>query len=75
MKIATWNVNSIRVRQERLLAWIEKAQPDVVCLQELKVADDVFPYETMRQAGHHTAVFSQPVLKTSFPTAYQCLVF
>ena len=33
MKIATWNVNSIRSRLERLLVWLEKSQPDVVCLQ------------------------------------------
>lgn len=37
MKIATWNVNSIGARQERLLAWLEKARPDVLCLQEPKV--------------------------------------
>lgn len=59
MKIATWNVNSIRARQERLLAWLQKAQPDVVCLQELKVSDDAFPYEAIRQAGYHVAVFGQ----------------
>ena len=35
LKIATWNVNSIRNRLERLLRWLEKTQPDVVCLQEL----------------------------------------
>jgi exodeoxyribonuclease-3 len=36
MKIATWNVNSIRAHLERLLAWLQRTQPDVVCLQELK---------------------------------------
>ena len=59
MKIATWNVNSVRARLERLLAWLPKAQPDVVCLQELKVAEDAFPYEALRQAGYHAAVFGQ----------------
>ena len=59
MKIATWNVNSIRARQERLLAWLQKAQPDVVCLQELKATDDAFPYEAIRHAGYHAAVFGQ----------------
>ena len=44
MKIATWNVNSVRARMERLLAWLEKAQPDIVCLQELKAKEDVFSY-------------------------------
>jgi exodeoxyribonuclease-3 len=59
MKIATWNINSIRARLERLLAWLQKAQPDVLCLQELKVADEAFPYEAIRQAGYHVAVFGQ----------------
>jgi exodeoxyribonuclease-3 len=59
MKIATWNVNSIRARQERLLAWLQKAQPDVVCLQELKGTDEAFPYEPIQQAGYHAAVFGQ----------------
>jgi len=36
MKIATWNVNSVRTRLERLLAWLQRTQPDIVCLQELK---------------------------------------
>ncbi|MGO8746184.1 MAG: exodeoxyribonuclease III [Thermoguttaceae bacterium] len=59
MKIATWNVNSIRARQERLLAWLQKAQPDVVCLQELKATDDAFPYEAIRHAGYRAVVFGQ----------------
>ena len=36
MKLATWNVNSVKVRLPQLLAWLESARPDVVCLQELK---------------------------------------
>lgn len=59
LKIATWNVNSIRARQDRLLAWLQKASPDVVCLQELKVTDQEFPYEAIRVAGYHAAVFGQ----------------
>lgn len=59
MKIATWNVNSIRSRLERLLAWLRKTQPDVLYLQELKATEDVFPYEAIRQAGYHAAVFGQ----------------
>jgi exodeoxyribonuclease-3 len=59
MKIATWNVNSIRARHERLLRWVEKAQPDVVCLQELKATDDVFPYESIRRAGYYAAAHGQ----------------
>jgi len=39
MRLATWNVNSVRARHERLLAWLAAHQPGVLCLQELKVAD------------------------------------
>lgn len=59
MKIATWNVNSVRARLVRLLAWLERTQPDIVCLQELKARDDAFPYEAIREAGYHAAVYGQ----------------
>ena len=44
MKLVSWNVNSIRVREARLLRLLEAARPDVVCLQELKVTNEVFPF-------------------------------
>ena len=56
VKIATWNVNSIRARQERLLDWLQRGQPDVVCLQEIKVTDEAFPYEAFQATGYHAAV-------------------
>lgn len=59
MKIATWNVNSIRARLERLLDWLQKTQPDVVCLQEIKVTDEAFPYAAIEAAGYHATVFGQ----------------
>jgi exodeoxyribonuclease III len=59
MKIATWNVNSVRARLERLLAWLQRMQPDIVCLQELKARDDAFPYDAIREAGYHAAVYGQ----------------
>jgi exodeoxyribonuclease III len=59
VKIASWNVNSIRARQERLLAWLAVHQPDVLCLQELKVPDDAFPGNELRGAGYHAAVHGQ----------------
>ena len=59
MKIATWNVNSIRVRKERLLAWLEKQAPDVLCLQELKGVEDNFPWEEVRSLGYDGAVHAQ----------------
>lgn len=52
MKIATWNVNSIRVRLSRLLAWLDRHQPDVVCLQETKVVDEDFPLGEISGLGY-----------------------
>lgn len=59
MKIVTWNVNSIRSRLDRLVAWLAAVQPDVVCLQELKTTDDAFPLDAIREAGYHAAFFGQ----------------
>ena len=59
MRIITWNVNSIRTRLERLLGVLERHEPDVVCLQELKVVDEDFPSLDLRRAGYHLAVFGQ----------------
>src|SRR5919205_3670725 len=42
MRLATWNVNSLKQRVPRLLPWLDERQPDVVCLQETKLADDAF---------------------------------
>ncbi|MBI3894257.1 MAG: exodeoxyribonuclease III [Candidatus Wallbacteria bacterium] len=59
MKVASWNVNSVRTRLERLLAFLDRHQPDVVCLQELKVETGKFPYEPLRAAGYHAVVNGQ----------------
>ena len=59
MKLACWNVNSVRARHDRLLAWLDKMQPDVLCLQELKVVDEAFPYESIEEAGYTSSVFGQ----------------
>ena len=60
MKITTWNVNSIRSRLEPTKEVIEKLQPDVLCLQETKVTDDLFPYDFFKLYGYsHNAVFGQ----------------
>jgi exodeoxyribonuclease-3 len=53
MKVATWNVNSIRRRLPLLLHWLEQHAPDVMCLQETKVQDADFPVEPLRSAGYH----------------------
>ena len=59
MRNATRNVNSIRTRLPRLLDWMKNQQPDVLCLQELKVTDDAFPREAIVAAGYHCAVHGQ----------------
>src|SRR5207253_4031426 len=53
MKIATFNVNGIKTRLRNLLAWLQREQPDVACLQELKALDDSFPKAELLEAGYH----------------------
>jgi len=55
MKIASWNINSLRKRQDRLFAWLESAQPDVVCLQETKCPDEQFPVLALQAIGYQSA--------------------
>lgn len=55
MKIATYNVNSIRKRLPLVLDWLRLHQPDVMCLQETKVQDAEFPAEALRDAGYHSS--------------------
>ena len=52
MKIATFNINNVRRRLPNLLDWLREANPDVVCLQELKAADAEFPAEAIKEAGY-----------------------
>jgi len=59
MDIATWNVNSVRARLPRLLPWLEEKRPDVVCLQETKCLDEVFPREPIEDLGYHIEAFGQ----------------
>jgi len=59
MKVATWNVNSIRARRQHLLDWLDAVQPDVLCLQELKATDTDFPHDEIRECGYQAAVFGQ----------------
>ena len=55
MKIATWNINSIRRRLPLVLDWLKVNQPDVMCLQETKVQDSEFPVEAFREAGYQAS--------------------
>ncbi len=59
MRVVTWNVNSLRVRMERIEAWLAEVQPDVVCMQETKLADDGFPGLTFEALGYQTAHHGQ----------------
>jgi len=52
VRIATWNVNSVRQRMPRLLPWLDQRRPDVVCLQETKIADDAFPALELLARGY-----------------------
>jgi len=59
MRIATWNVNGLRARQDFVLAWLGQREPDVVVLQELKLPDAQFPHEAFARAGYQAAVHGQ----------------
>ena len=59
MKIATFNVNSIRARLPRVLEWLESSQPDVACLQEIKCTDDIFPAMEFHGFGYKLSVHGQ----------------
>jgi exodeoxyribonuclease III len=58
-KLATWNVNSIKMRTEAASDWLREAQPDVVCLQEIKCQDGAFPRSTFEDLGYNVAVLGQ----------------
>ena len=59
MRIATWNVNSVRQRLPHLIDYLAKAAPDVLCLQELKCVDESFPRAEVEAAGYHAIVHGQ----------------
>jgi exodeoxyribonuclease-3 len=58
-KLAAWNVNSVRAREERLLRWLSAHRPDVMCLQELKVQDEDFPLLALKAERYHAVVHGQ----------------
>ncbi|MEC9375747.1 MAG: exodeoxyribonuclease III [Pseudomonadota bacterium] len=59
MKIASWNVNSIRVRQNQVLDWLEKEKPDVLGLQEIKVPNEKFPIDAFKEVGYRCEINGQ----------------
>ena len=59
MRIATWNVNSVRQRLDHLIAWLKETSPDIVCLQEIKCTDDAFPREPIEALGYNVVTHGQ----------------
>lgn len=59
MRIATWNVNSVRTRLDQVLAWLVAERPEVLCLQETKVADELFPLARFQALGYEAAISGQ----------------
>ena len=59
MKLATWNVNSIRARELLVIDWLRRNEPDVLCLQETKVVDDDFPTDELQRLGYSVAMAGQ----------------
>lgn len=59
MQIATWNINSLTVRLPQVLHWLAAQPVDVLCLQELKLTDDKFPFARLQAAGYEAVVFGQ----------------
>ena len=60
MKITSWNVNSLKVRLDQVLDWMQTNQPDVLGLQETKLTDENFPAEAFREIGYHAEFSGQP---------------
>lgn len=58
-QIATWNVNSLSVRLPQVIDWLATHPVDALCLQELKLTDDKFPFQALADVGYHSAVFGQ----------------
>ena len=59
MKIASWNINSLKVRLSQVLDWLKQEQPDVLALQETKMTDDVFPTQAIEDLGYKVAFSGQ----------------
>jgi exodeoxyribonuclease-3 len=59
MKIATWNINGVKARLETALTWLKEAEPDIVCLQEIKSVDEGFPADAFAGLGYNVAVHGQ----------------
>lgn len=78
MKIASWNVNSLKVRLPQVLEWLQEQSPDLLCLQETKLVDEKFPVAELAAAGYHALYHGQPtyngvaILSRAKPESPQC---
>lgn len=59
MRIATWNVNSVRTRLDQVVAWLQQERPEVLCLQETKVTDELFPQAAFEALGYQVVISGQ----------------
>lgn len=60
VSIATWNINSVRLRADQVTRFLQQEAPDVLCLQEIKVAEHLFPHEMFEELGYtHRAIHGQ----------------
>jgi len=59
MRIATWNVNSVRQRLDHLISWLGETRPDIACLQEIKCTDDAFPRQAIEALGYNVVTHGQ----------------
>src|SRR5258706_14570306 len=59
MKIATWNVNSVKARLDTVRTWLAQAAPEIVCLQEIKTTDEGFPADVFEGLGYNAVVHGQ----------------
>ena len=59
LSLATWNINSVRLRIDRVLAFLKREKPDVLCLQEIKCLDDQFPREPIEDLGYQIGMYCQ----------------
>ena len=70
LRIATWNVNSIKQRLESALAWLKERQPDIVCFQETKCVDEAFPRLEFEAAGYNVAMHGQKAFNGVAPVRF-----
>ena len=74
MRIATWNVNSIRQRLDHLLVWLKERSPDIVCLQEIKCQDEAFPREPIEALGYNVVTHGQKTFNGVTTRRHHCRV-